>query len=51
MKREEWKLVFSKASENITKEICDGLCNTTPVFPPQEKLIAQEIIHQIFKAL
>lgn len=51
MKREEWKLVFSKAYTNITKEICNGVCNTTPVFPSQEKLIVQEIIHQIFKAL
>lgn len=45
MKREEWKLVFSKASENMSKEITDNLCHTPPVFLSQEKLIAQEIIN------
>ena len=49
MTREEWKIVFSDASANMTQEICDGIVHN--VLPSQEKLIAQEIINQIFKAL
>lgn len=49
MTREEWKIVFSKASVNMTQEICDGIGHN--VLPSQEKLITQEIINQIFKAL
>lgn len=49
MTQEEWKLVFSKASANMTQEICNGIAHN--ILPSQEKLIAQEIINQIFKVL
>ena len=49
MTREEWKMVFSRASINISQEIID--CYKCPSASLQEKLIAQEIINQIFRAL
>ena len=46
MTREEWKMVFSRASANISQDIinCDFI-------PTQQQLIAKEIINQIFRAL
>ena len=49
MSRDEWKLVFSKASINMSEDIVEGINHN--VMPSQEKLIAQEIINQIFKVL
>lgn len=49
MTNEEWKYTLSKAYSNISKEIVVYLKSGQT--PPQSKLIAEEIIHQIFKAL
>ncbi len=49
MTREEWMLTLGRASRQISEEIVD--CVKHNISPPQEKLIAQEIINQILKAL
>lgn len=49
MSRDEWKIVLSKASINITDEICDNINHN--ITPSKEKLIVQELINQIYKAL
>lgn len=49
MTREEWMRTLSKASLNVSEEIVDLLKHN--ISPPQEKLIAQEIINQIYMAL
>jgi hypothetical protein len=49
MTREEWMFTLSRASRNVSEEIVD--CVKHNISPPQEKLIAQEIINQIIKAL
>lgn len=49
MSRDEWKIVLSKASANITEEICANVSHN--VIPTKEKLIVQELISQIYRAL
>ena len=49
MSRDEWKNVLSNASINITEEICANISHN--IFPSKEKLIVQELINQIYKAL
>ena len=49
MSRDEWKIILSKASSNITKEICTNVSHN--IIPPKEKLIVQELINQICEAL
>lgn len=49
MTREEWKLTLGKASRQITEEIVYYVKHNYS--PPKEKLIAQEIINQIYDAL
>ena len=49
MGRDEWRIVFSKASVNITGEICADISHN--ITPSKEKLIVQELINQIYKAL
>ncbi len=49
MSRDEWKFVLSKASANITGEICADVSHN--ITPSKEKLIVQELISQIFRAL
>lgn len=49
MNRDEWKLVFNKASDNISQEIVDGILHN--INPSQETLIVQKLINEIFKAL
>lgn len=49
MTREEWKLTLGKASRQITEEMVDYVRHN--ISPPKEKLIAQEIINQIYNAL
>ena len=49
MTRDEWKLVFSNASSNISKDIIEGIKHN--VMPSQDTLIAQKIINEIFKAI
>ena len=49
MSRDEWKIVLSKASTNITGEICADVSHN--ITPSKEKLIVQELISQIYRAL
>ena len=49
MSRDEWKYILSKASANITSEICANVSHN--ITPPKEKLIVQELINQIYRAL
>jgi hypothetical protein len=49
MSKDEWRIVLSKAYINITDEICDSISHN--ITPSKEKLIVQELIHQIHKAL
>ena len=49
MSRDEWKNVLSKASVNITGEICANVSHN--ITPSKEKLIVQELINQIYRAL
>ena len=49
MGRDEWRIVFSKAFVNITGEICADISHN--ITPSKEKLIVQELINQIYKAL
>lgn len=49
MSRDEWKIVLSNASINITEEISTNISHN--IFPSKEKLIVQELINQIYKAL
>jgi len=49
MSRDEWKVVLSKASANITEEICANVSHN--IIPSKEKLIVQELISQIYRAL
>lgn len=49
MSRDEWKLVFSKASINMSEDIAEGINHN--IMPSQETLIAQKIINEIFKAI
>jgi len=49
MNRDEWKLVFSKASSNMSEDIIEGIKHN--IMPSQETLIAQKIINEIFKAI
>ena len=49
MSRDEWIIVLSKAYINITEEICDNVSHNTT--PSKEKLIVQELINQIYRAL
>ena len=49
MSRDEWRIVLSKASINITGEICYNINHN--ITPSKEKLIVQELISQIYRAL
>ena len=49
MSRDEWKIILSKASINMAGEICDNVSHNTT--PSKEKLIVQELINQIYRAL
>lgn len=49
MSRDEWRIILSKASVNIVGEICDSISRN--ITPSKEKLIVQELIHQIHRAL
>ena len=40
MNRDEWKLVFSKESSNMSEDIIEGIKHN--VMPSQETLIAQK---------
>ena len=49
MSRDEWKIILSNASINITDEICANISHN--ITPSKEKLIVQELINQIYRAL